>query len=251
LEGMSCEDRKEPLYFQVKRDLMRRVQIGEYRVGDTLPSEEVLAREYGVSRITVKRAVLDLVSEGVLYRRQGKGTFVAAPKIEEDLSLAVAVVQPILMHSDKASHKLISAEVVLPDPEIARHLDIDVSSPVIQVRRTKLTADEPIQLEHSYIPESLCPGLNTKMNSRSSALMYEILEHEYGFALMRAKLFIEPTVLDSQAAKLLKVRQGMPAMLWTRITYTTGDRPIEFYKSVVRGDRFKYYIEFPSNTNKG
>lgn len=240
---------KEPLYYRVKRSLTERIRSGEFRLGDMLPSEDSLAEQYGVSRITVKRAVLDLAREGVVYRKQGKGTFVATPKIEEDIGHAVALLKPVPMHGGKRTHRLLSAAIISPEPGIAECLNIHEDERVVEVIRVKYADEQPIQLEQSYVPESVCPGLVEKIKASPATLMYEMLKEEYGIALMRAKLFIEPTVLTTRQARLLHAKMGLPAMLWQRITYTTGERPVELYKALVRGDRFKYYLEYPGGSS--
>jgi GntR family transcriptional regulator len=240
----SSNDSKSPLYEWVKNDLLARIGSGDLKTGDMLPSEEDLCRAYGVSRITVKRALVELVNEGLITRRQGKGTFVAAPNLEEDISLAVAVARPVIMHGDKSWHKVLSAEVVLPLPDVSSFLQIEPTDHVIQIERLKMVDDKPLGYERTYVPEGMCPGLNTKIQN-GSKLIYELLAQDYGISLVRAKMFIEPTVFGYSEAKLLDGREGMPAMLWQRTTYTTGDRPVEYFRAVVRGDRFKYYLEFP------
>lgn len=240
---------KTPLYYQVREELTRRIREGEFRVGDMLPTEEALAKAYAVSRITVKRALLDLVNEGLITRRQGKGTFVATPKLEEDISQAVAVARPVLMHGEKGEHKLLSAQVVLADPDVAHFLEIEPASRVVRVERLKLVDDEPLGYERSYVPEQVCPDLQEKIQVAETKLMYDILESEYSIPLVRARMFIEPTILNLREARLLRSTEGMPAMLWQRTTYSEKDKPIEFYKAVMRGDRFKYYLEFPSRVS--
>ncbi|HHW17861.1 MAG TPA: GntR family transcriptional regulator [Firmicutes bacterium] len=243
---MKLGESKNPLYCQVKEDILRKIRSGELKPGDLLPSEDELTRIYNVSRITVKRALQELAMEGELTRRQGKGTFVTVPKLEEDISKAVALAHPVLMHGEKSWHKVLSVDMVLPEPEVARFLQIGPTARAVRIERLKLVDNEPVGYERSYIPDEICPGLQEKLKNSSANLIYEILQSDYSLVLTRVRMFIEPTILNPTEAKLLQSRVGMPAMLWQRITYSTGDRPVEFLREVVRGDRFKYYLEYPT-----
>lgn len=239
-------DDRSPLYYQIRNDVLSRIEQGEFLPGDMLPSEDELSAYYGVSNITVKRAMLDLASEGVVVRKQGKGTFVKAPVIEEDLSLAGALAKPMLMHADTGFHRLLSAGEIGADAEVSKALLVEKGSRVTKIERLKVVGDEPLGYERSFVPVGLCPGLGEKMQHDALTLVYDVLKSDYGLHLTRARLLIEPTILRAGEARLLGTTRGRPAMLWTRTTYATGDRPVEFYKAVVRGDRFKYYLEFPS-----
>lgn len=247
---MASERDPVPLYHQVRNLILERINSGAYKPGDRLPSEQELSAAYGVSIITVKRAMVELANEGVVYRKQGKGTFVQTPVLEEDLSLAVALAKPVLMHAETGYHRVISIQEVESDVEVSKALSIPVSSKVTRIERLKIVNGEPLGHERSFVPSELCPGLGEKMASGGATLVYEVLEAEYSIRLVRARLFIEPTILREREATLLGTSKGKAAMLWTRITYTVCDRPVEYYKAVVRGDRFKYYIEFPSAHSK-
>ena len=241
---------RTPLYYQVRNRVLSRISSGEFQPGDMLPTEEELSVAYGVSTITVKRAMTDLANEGVVIRKQGKGTFVRTPVLEEDLSLAVALAKPVLMHADSGYHKVLSIAEVESGPEVSKALGITPPSKVTRIERLKIVGDEPLGYERSFVPVDICPGLGAKMSGDGATLVFEVLEAEYSIHLTRARLSIEPTILRRKEAELLGTSKGSPAMLWTRITCSRSDRPVEFYKAVVRGDRFKYYLEFPSTPQK-
>lgn len=239
------EDDKSPLYHKIKNHILGRIESGEFGIGDMLPPESELSTYYGVSRITVKRALLELANEGIIVRRQGKGTFVASPKLEEDISRVVALAQPVLMHAGRSWHKVLSVKTEKPDSEVAKALDIGVTTQVVKIERLKIVDEQPYIYELSYISEDLCPDLERKFLDWKTKLIYEILQSEYSLQLSRTRMTIEPTILNLLEARLLDSREGAPAMLWRRVTFTNQDKPAEFYKAVVRGDRFKYYLEFP------
>ncbi len=239
------EDDKSPLYHKIKNHILERIKTGEFEVGDMLPPERELADHYGVSRITVKRALLELANQGIIVRRQGKGTFVSSPKLEEDISKVVTLAQPVLMHAGRSWHKVLSVKTQKPNAEVAKTLEIDASTPVVEIERLKVVDDQPYIHELSYISEELCPGLEAKFLDWEAKLIYEVLQSEYSLQLVRTKMTIEPTIINLLEAQLLDTHEGAAAMLWRRVTYTVDDKPAEFYKAVVRGDKFKYYLEFP------
>jgi GntR family transcriptional regulator len=239
------EDDKSPLYHKIQNHILGRIESGEFEVGDMLPPEPELAEYYGVSRITVKRALLELSNEGIIVRKQGKGTFVAAPKLEEDISKVVALAQPVLMHPGRSWHKVLSVKTEKADSEVAKALDIEAGTPVVRIERLKIVDEQPYIYELSYVSEDLCPDLERKFLDWKTKLIYEILQSEYSLQLSRTKMTIEPTILNLLEARLLDSHEGAPAMLWRRVTFTNEGKPAEFYKAVVRGDRFKYYLEFP------
>lgn len=241
---------KSPLYHRVKNSILERINGGEFETGDMLPTEQEFSDYYGVSRITVKRALLELANEGVVTRRQGKGTFVAVPKLEEDIFRVVSMTDPLVMHEGKSWHHVLSVETVLPDLEVSKWLAITDNSPVLKIERLKVVSEEPLIYERSYIPLTACPGLDTRVIDWRTKLIYQVLQSEYNMQLLRARMFIEPTLMNFLEARFLSSPEGTPAMLWRRVTYTTQETPVEYYKAVVRGDRFKYYIEVPYGSRR-
>jgi GntR family transcriptional regulator len=234
-----------PLYYQVRTRILERIEAGEFARGDMLPSDEDLSTTYGVSMITTKRAMAELAKEGIVVRRQGKGTFVRAPLLE-DLSAALALAKPTMTHAGASHHKLLSVRETKAGPEIANMLKIAPDSKVTSIERLKIIGNEPSAYESSLIPSEICPGLAGRMTGNS--LAHEVLQSQYQVRLVRARLTIEPTILKAREARLLETDSGAPAMLLTRITYTVGDRPVEIYREVVRGDRLKYTLEFPDTS---
>lgn len=239
------EEDKSPLYHKIKNHILDRIESGEFKIGDMLPPEPELTEYYGVSKITVKRALLELSNDGIIVRKQGKGTFVAGPKLEEDISKVVALAQPVLMHAGMSRHEVLSVKTGKADTEVTRALEVGPNTPVVRIERLKIVDEEPYIYELSFISDELCPGLESKFLDWETKLIYEILQCEYSLQLSRTRMTIEPTILNIQEANLLDSHEGAPAMLWRRTTFTNEDEPAEFYRAVVRGDRFKYYLEFP------
>ncbi|HHY47908.1 MAG TPA: GntR family transcriptional regulator [Firmicutes bacterium] len=222
-----------PLYYQLKELLKAKVDSGELKPGDKLPNEVEIAREWGLSRSTVRRAILDLVQQGLFYRKQGKGTFVAEPKIRGD------VVHFFLPAEVGEEHRTVDRKIISPPPSVAEPLGLSPQDQVTELVRVRLANGEPVVIEKSYIPLSICPDLVAR---DFPGKLYDLLKQGYGISLDEAETYVEPVVLDSFEAELLGVRRGMPALLLTRINFQKDGKPVVLTKSVVRGDRCKLMV---------
>ncbi|MEW6226527.1 MAG: GntR family transcriptional regulator [Bacillota bacterium] len=222
-----------PLYYQLKELLKARVDSGALKPGDKLPNEVEIAQEWGLSRSTVRRAILDLVQQGFFYRKQGKGTFVAEPKIQGDM------VHFFLPAEVGEEHRIVDRRVTVPPSSVAERLGLSPQDQVTELVRVRLANGEPVVMERSYIPLSVCPDLITR---DFAGKLYDLLKQTYGISLAEAETYVEPVVLDSFEAGLLGVKRGMPALLLTRLNLQRDGTPAVLTKSVVRGDRCRLMV---------
>ena len=231
-----------PLYHQLKEIFLEKIVNGEWQPGEVVPSEEALCTQYGVSRGPLRQALGQLVREGLMSRKQGKGTWVLPPKIELGLgglySFTTLIEQKGLM---KASTRLLSLDTTLATGGVASKLALTDGEPVVKMRRLRLGEDEPLILETVWVPEQICPGLTEA--ELESAPLYTILSTRYGVPLLRANQFFEPVVADEYEAEVLRIAKGAPVLLLQNITYTTRDQPVVLSKAIMRGDRVRYYVE--------
>jgi GntR family transcriptional regulator len=230
-----------PLYYQLKELIREQVENGEIRAGDRIPSERELSERYEISRMTARQAITELVNEGLLFREQGKGTFVAMPKISQGLIGLTSYTEDMLRRGLQPGTKLLCLEIVPPTRKIADRLHISLDSKVIQIQRLRLANDEPMALETSHIPASLCPDLAQQDLEGQS--LYKLMEDRYALHLANASQTLEPANASTVEAELLNVSPTVPLLLIERITYTTDGTPAEFVKSLYRGDRYKFYVE--------
>lgn len=230
-------DRTSPvhLYHQLKLILRSKIENGEWKPGDQIPTEEELCERYHVSRITVKQALNGLVADGLLYRQQGKGTFVATPKIEQGPERLTSFSEQMQQRGLRPGGALLERQVIPASKKVAEQLKVEVGAPVIQIQRLRLADDEPMGIQTAHIPLSRCPQLvDEELGSRS---LYQVLE-KYGIHLVSAVERYEAVLTDEDEAKLLKVEFKSPAFLVERVTYDDNGTPVEFVKSVMRGDRY-------------
>jgi GntR family transcriptional regulator len=230
-----------PLYHQLKEIFVEKIVNGEWSAGGTIPPEYQLCEQYGVSRGPVRQALEQLVQEGLLARKQGKGSWVLPPKIEREPGAFFSFTTLIQQKGQKHQARLLSLETVPASSGVTRSLSLTHGEAVIRITRLRLADQEPLVLETIYLPQKCCPGLAEA--HLAAAPLYAILSSRYGLPPLRARQFFEPVVTDEYEAQVLQVARGAPALLIQNITYTTGDRPIVLSKAIMRGDRVRYYVE--------
>lgn len=230
-----------PLYYQLKEILSERVESGEWLPNSLIPSENDFVAEYSVSRNTVIKAIDCLVRDGILKRRQGKGTFVAEAKFEQCLSSFYTFSKAMEKSGLRAEVRVMALSERRAVRTVAKSLDILVDSPVSVLKRVRYADGEPLMLETSYIPAELAPGLIRHEFDNSS--LYDVLFQDYKIRVTKAREVFEPIIIDEYEGELLNVPPGSPGLLLLRTATTAEGTPVEFCKSVLRGDRCRFYTE--------
>lgn len=230
-----------PLYVQIAESLLDRIESGELQPGDRLPSERDLSKMLGVNRMTVRRALRVLESQGLLLRRQGAGTYVAEPKIERQAAKLVSFTKGMQRRGYTPTARVITFEQRPVEASVANELGLSVSAPVYHIHRLRLINQEPLLLERLTIPVNRAPEL--ERHDLSSRSLYEILETEYGVSVIRARQSLEPVIATEYEAELLRVKPGAPLMLERRLAFDQNDQPVECGKDLYRGDRFRFVTE--------
>jgi GntR family transcriptional regulator len=227
-----------PLYRQVEHVLEEKIKTGQWAIGSQLPTEQELSDLFDVSTITVKRAIIELVNKGYLYRQRGKGTFVSGSMKEQDINSIIA-----LKTEEKGEHphELISFTVVDANDEIKEKLNNEDDTKIFNMVRLKIENDVPMALEYTYLPYFKCPDLTPY--DINNELIYNILENKFFIPLGRAKLFIKPHIALGEIAHLLQVEPGTAVFEWERFTYTKQEEIVEYSKFYVRQDKQTYYTE--------
>jgi len=228
-----------PRYYQLREVLRERILGGQWSADDRLPSERELSEQYGLSRMMVRQSVTELVKEGLLYREQGKGTFVARPKITQQLLRLTGFTEDIKARSQKPATKVLSAEMWPADPNVAERLRIKEGQLIFRLRRLRLADNEPLAVEMSLVNFIGCEKLLEEDLEQNS--LYRLLETKYGLPPSEAEQELEAGLAREEEASLLKIEVGGPVLLTRRVTYTERSLPIEYAKSVYRGDKYKFY----------
>ena len=235
------EDGPVPLHHQVYLDLKAAIDDAEFRAGDRLPPERELARRYGCSLITVRRALDELSREGRLQRHQGRGTFVLPPRVERDIAGSMSFTDEMQFRGLDPETRLVAARPEAATESVAAALQLEPGSPTLYLERLRLAAGEPLLLEEVHLPAERFPGLLASDLEHNS--LYDILTERYGTPVVRAREALEPVLLAAHEAKLLGLKPKSLALLVEGIAFTADDTPVEFGRTYVRGDRTRYYVE--------
>lgn len=230
-----------PMHHQVYLDLRGSLDDGTWQPGDRLPPERELARHYGVSLITVRRALSELAQQGRIERTRGRGTHVLHPRIERDFSEALSFTAEMQRRGLDPETRLIAARSEAASESVAAALDLEAGSPTLYLERLRVAAGEPLLLEQVHLPADRFPGLLASDLEHES--LYDLLTHRYGTRIVRAREALEPVLLRTREARLLDQAPRTPALRIEGTAYTADDRPIEFSRTFVRGDRTRYFIE--------
>lgn len=231
-----------PFYLQLKAFLQRRIDGGIWEPNEMLPSESQLCSAYGISRTVVRQALREMEYEGQVYRRKGKGTFVAEPKIMESLAQRLTG-----FHQDMAGQGLSTSDEVLflgvvpADGKVAGFLKLNAGVDVVKLRRLRHVEGAPIALVTTYLPASLC-GKVLEADFRDQSL-YVFMEKECGLVIDHGRRMIEAVVANEEEAGLMHVKKGAPMVLLDSVSYLKDGTPVEYYHAVHRGDRTRFEVE--------
>ncbi|HKN33073.1 MAG TPA: GntR family transcriptional regulator [Terriglobales bacterium] len=224
-----------PLYYQIRQRLLDQISSGTLRPGQPIPSEQRISARLRVSRMTARQALRSLCEDGLAYSRRGKGTFVAEQKQERNINQLLSFTEEMKSHG--ARSRLLSFSAADPDREAARVLQLGRREKVFQIRRVRLADSVPMAIETSCLPVRLFPGLGEKFTLRGS--LYETLAQRYGVQLYAADEIVEAGLASSDDARLLQISPGSPVFHFTRTCYLKSGQPVEYVRSIYRGDRFK------------
>ncbi len=226
---------------QIEDWLADAIASGQLSPGDRLPTEQDLAAWLGVSRMTLRHALAELAKRGLVTRTVGRtgGTFVAEPKVVQDLTVLAGFSEQLRRHGLVAGARVLAATEIPASRAASAALEIEVGEAVYEVRRLRLAGGQPILIEHSLFPARHCPGL---LESRLDGSLYELLEQKYGRRPYRAKESLEPVTAGVREAEALGVAEGAPLMLVERTAYAQSGTPLEFARDLFRGDRTRVIV---------
>jgi GntR family transcriptional regulator len=229
------------VHAQIEDWLAGQIVGGALVAGDRLPTEHDLAAWFGVSRMTLRHALAELAKRGLVTKTVGRhgGTFVAAPKLEQDLTTLAGFSEQLRRHGMVAGARVLSARSRPAGPAARAALKLGADDQVHEIRRIRLADGRPIALEHSLFPAARFPGM---LDGRLDGSLYELLEVSYGLRPHRARESLEPVTAGAREAEALEVDPGAPLMLVERIAYARSGEPLEFARDLFRGDRTRVVV---------
>ncbi len=229
-----------PLYHQLSQLLRAAIEQGTYHPGDRLPSEPELIREYGVSRITVRQALDELEAEGLVMRRHGKGTYVAEPRIEQELLRLTDFVEDMERAGQHPSSRVLAFVHEPVPPMVARALQLPAGTEVVRVDRVRLADDRPIAYDMTWLPlrfGELLVGVDLTKET-----IYQVLERRYAISILTGTFTITAAVATAQQAALLETERGAPLLVMQRLSCAARNESVYFQERYYRPDRVQYRV---------
>lgn len=228
---------QSPLYKQLMVRLKNDITAGVYPAGGRIPSEQVLCDAYGVSRVTVRKALLDLVQEGMLVRRQGKGTFVADERIQRDLHQITSFSDACRQMGHQPGSRLISVQMQEADADDVERLGVAPDSQVVCMCRLRLCDGEPVMLEINHFPEAFVPLMEQDM----SGSLYAILR-QMGAVPTSATHDISLGHATPMVSRHLATEQGEALLVLDELVLDQHGDPLHLSRQWIRGDRYTFRI---------
>ena len=228
------------MYAQIEDYLKQRILEGDFPVHAAIPSERELTEMFGVSRMTVRQSVTNLVNEGLLYREKGRGTFIASPKVAHALSGLTSFTEDMILRGLKPSNRLVSFEKVHPPVAIAEDLALRDGEEVFVANRIRYADGEPMAVERTFVPVKLFPELNREILNDS---LYSFVEEKKGLKISHATQFIEAALAKEEDAQLLQIEVPSSIVIIKQKSYLTDNTPFEVVESIYRADRYNFMSE--------
>ncbi|HEY8455919.1 MAG TPA: GntR family transcriptional regulator [Actinopolymorphaceae bacterium] len=226
-----------PKHLQL-RQILERLITEELQPDSPIPSERELMATYGVSRMTVREAIGQLVTEGRLYRVRGKGTFVAAPRVDSMLELT-SFTEDMRRRGHEPSTVVLRSVELVPPVSVRQALGLTATQTAYRIERLRIADGVPMALENGWYVAAPAPGL---LDRDLSGSLYSILAGTYGIVIDAAKQTLRSEIADAQTARILGVAVGAPLLVLER-TSTAGGKPVEHVTSWYRGDRYQVHID--------
>ena len=229
-----------PIYSQVKEFVREKIEAGVWPSGTLIPSERDFCEQFGISRMTVRQALGELVSEGLVVREKGKGTFVALPRLRQRLTRLSGFSDDMHARGKQPGATLLSIRLVPAKPSAARALGILPHEEIVVIERLRLADGEPLAIETSHLHFAGVEGL---IGRDHVASLYQLLRDEFGVHPTRAEQEIEASWATTREEELLRLEHAAPVLRTRRTTYDAHGRPFEYAEAVYRGDRYTFFAE--------
>lgn len=237
-----------PLYRQIQDHLRASIESNEWRVGDRIPTEQQLCAQFGVSRITVVRALNRLADEGLITKAQGKGTFVAAPKWMREPRTLLSFTEEMAERGMKPGSRILSSQLYSAPARLSERLQLAPGSFVWKIERLLTANGELVGLQRTHLPHDRFPALGDMLEDGAS--LYKLLTSRFGVSLDRAIERYSSVLLDDDECRLLDVPKGQSAFAVERLTFA-GATPVEFVQSLMRSDRYQFTVEVKRRAVQG
>ncbi|MEM8487225.1 MAG: GntR family transcriptional regulator [Bacteroidota bacterium] len=239
----------KPRHEQISNWIRERIDGGVYAPNDQLLSENQICEQFGVSRITVRRALQTLESEGLIFRRQGLGAFVADNRVSQDMVRLTSFVEDMQQAGLAATSVIVSHDTVPCPDAIAEKLNLSSGKKVVVLERLRLGNGEPIAFDRTWLPAFY--GQLLEGSDLENETIYRVLEEDYEIEVLRGHYRLGAVNADRFLAEQLHVREGLALFLIERTSMTTHDKPVYFQRRYYRTDKVSYELELVRDGEKG
>lgn len=230
-----------PRHERVSRWIREQIETGDACSGAQLPSEHALGARFGVSRVTVRRALQTLDAEGLIVRRQGLGSFVAGPRVAQGLVRLTDFAQDMERAGLAASSRVLHHATEACPTAVAERLGVAAGAPVTRLDRLRLGDGEPVALDRTWLPPYYAQLLEG--HDLTCETIYGVLERDYGIPVLGGRYRIEATGADAETAAALGLPRGRALLLIERVSRTVADRAVYFQRRYYRSDRIAFELE--------
>jgi len=228
-----------PLYLQITAQLIHKIEQGELKPGDKIPSEREFSELLNISRITARQAIQELFKSGLIYREQGRGTYVAESKMR-NVQGFTSFTEDMKKRGFKPGAQILMQEVLPVDDNLARTLHIQPGESVLHLVRVRTTDDRPVAIQFSYLPMKLCPGLeNVEMTNQS---LFEVLRQNYFVYPVWTEAMVEAASALPDEAHLLDLKPGEPVLVVRGLTFTESFEVVESVRTIYPSRGLALYI---------
>ncbi len=229
-----------PLYFQLKKLLLEKIESNELKEGDALPTEQQIQEQYSLSRTTVRQALSELEDEGHIIRQRGRGTFVTERKLAHHPAEYPSLSDNMLMRGLVPGWKLLSAEWIEPDTTVIEALEVEPDEQVFFLERIRLENGRPIGYHRAYVPAAFTHGIDGTAYTHGGSLRYLTALSFLNQCV--ANRVLEAIHATEHAAALLEVDEGAALLRVKRTIFSPEKQPVEYFVGLYRGDRFEYHV---------
>ncbi len=236
---MLKQDAMTPLYVQLMDTVEKDIKSGRYKPGDKIMTESEMAKTYGVSLITVRKAIGSLMEKGLVVRKQGKGTFVTKPKFSRNIKRLQSFSEMCEQMGVVPGAHMLENKIVDADEKIAARLGIETGSKVIFISRLRFADSEPVVIEKNYFPLKYAFLLEAQFEDNS---LFDYLKEKAEMQVTSSEKLIELCRATQEEAKLLEVRKGDYLMFVKSTAYDQENEPLYAGIQIINGDRFSLYV---------
>jgi len=241
-------DKAIPLYYQLETILRKKIASGDFQPGKPLPSEEMLATEYEVSRITVRQALASLEKDGFVIRQRGKGTFVSEHAAILDLPKFSGSIEDLILMGIRTRTEVLDTSWIDPPDHIRERLAVGDGERVLRIEKVRSIEGSPFSHVYNYLPPAIGEKVPTEKTQKKPMLM--ILEDDLGIRADEADQSVQATIADAGVASLLKIRVGEPLLKAERTVYDKKGKPVEYVSVLYRADKYAFTMKLKRKRTK-